>query len=297
MTAGLHDASALVEDRDDEGVRVTAQRDEHVAIAVAHGVGHELAEDQQRTLSLLSSAGVCHERRGPTACPTRTVEVPGKKVFDRFVDGFFSIQRVSATCNRNAPAATMLRRWSRTPRAGYGAGASLAQVTPMEDDDMGLIRKSASIGTLGIVSYRSKKEKLRRAERAHRDAEQALVDERVARENAEARISSAEKRVKHALSEAAGAAKQLERSKRRRQRKRGRSASESLSALLAAAEPTVRDTVDSVRTVSSDAADRGRRVGRKARKAAQRSARDAKKSARKAAGQASEKLENLKTRS
>ncbi|MGI8663379.1 MAG: hypothetical protein ACR2LQ_09250, partial [Acidimicrobiales bacterium] len=85
----------------------------------------------------------------------------------------------------------------------------------MEDYDMGLIRKSASIGTLGIVSYRSKKEKLRRAERAHRDAEQALVDERVARENAEARISSAEKRVRQALSEAAGAAKQLERSKRR----------------------------------------------------------------------------------
>ena len=57
---------------------------------------------------------------------------------------------------------------------------------------MGLVRKTFSVATLGAVSFRSKKERLRRAERALRDAEQDLERERSARETAERRIAAAE---------------------------------------------------------------------------------------------------------
>ena len=46
---------------------------------------------------------------------------------------------------------------------------------------MGLIRKTVSIGTLGIVPFRSKKEQLRRAEKAYREAEAELAGEQAAR--------------------------------------------------------------------------------------------------------------------
>jgi hypothetical protein len=50
---------------------------------------------------------------------------------------------------------------------------------------MGMVRKTVSIGTLGLVSFRSKKEKLRRAERSQRDAEARLESEHAARVDAE----------------------------------------------------------------------------------------------------------------
>ena len=40
---------------------------------------------------------------------------------------------------------------------------------------MGLIRKTLSISTLGIVDFRSKKEQIRRAEKAQRKAEKQLA--------------------------------------------------------------------------------------------------------------------------
>ena len=129
---------------------------------------------------------------------------------------------------------------------------------------MGLVRKTLSVGTLGVVSFRSKKEKLRRAEKARREAEIALEDEHSARENAETRIAAAEKRLKHATSEASRTAHQLEKVKRNRRRKAA------LTDLIASAEPVVRGGVDSAKSAGSDAAKRGRKAGRKARKAAAR---------------------------
>ena len=72
---------------------------------------------------------------------------------------------------------------------------------------MGVIRKTVSVGTLGMVSWRSKKERLRRAEKSQRRAEISLTEEHKARVNAEERISAAEKRVKKASAEATHAAK------------------------------------------------------------------------------------------
>jgi hypothetical protein len=128
---------------------------------------------------------------------------------------------------------------------------------------MGVVRKTLSIGTLGLVSFRSKKEKLRRAERARADAELALEDEHNARETAEIRIAAAEKRLKQATSEASRTAHQLEKVKRQRKGRR----SKALSGLLATAEPIVRSGVDTAKSASTDAAKRGRKAGRRARKA------------------------------
>ena len=58
---------------------------------------------------------------------------------------------------------------------------------------MGLVRKTLSVGTLGVVSFRSKKEKLRRAERAREEAELALEAEHDARENAEIQLQGEQK--------------------------------------------------------------------------------------------------------
>ncbi len=115
---------------------------------------------------------------------------------------------------------------------------------------MGLIRKTLSVGTLGVVSFRGKKEKLRRAERSQRDAEVALDQERSARANAEDRIAQAETRVKKADDDAAHAAKQLEKTKRRDRRARKAT---TVSDVIAAAEPIVRDQLDTIRHADRDA--------------------------------------------
>ena len=61
---------------------------------------------------------------------------------------------------------------------------------------MGPIRKTMSVTTFGIVPFRSKKEKLRKAERARDEAERELAREQAARSTAESRIAAAEKRVR-----------------------------------------------------------------------------------------------------
>ena len=63
---------------------------------------------------------------------------------------------------------------------------------------MGIIRKTVSIGTLGIVPFRSKKEQLRRAEKAHREAEAELAGEQAARAEVDKRLAEAEKRARQA---------------------------------------------------------------------------------------------------
>jgi len=134
---------------------------------------------------------------------------------------------------------------------------------------MGMVRKTLSIGTLGVVSFRSKKEKLRRADRSRRDAEIALELEHDAREAAELRIAAAEKRVKHATAEAARNASKLAKVKRRDRRRAA------LGDLLRDAEPAVRSGADAVRNAGSEAATRGRKAGKKAGKRARKAGRKA----------------------
>ena len=90
---------------------------------------------------------------------------------------------------------------------------------------MGIIRKTASISTLGIVNFRSKKELLRRAEKQRRSAEAELTREQTARGEADRRVAEAERRMQlaelTAQREAKAAAKTGKPSRRQRRRQRG----------------------------------------------------------------------------
>jgi hypothetical protein len=153
---------------------------------------------------------------------------------------------------------------------------------------MGLVRKTLSVGTLGVVSFRSKKERLRRAERSWREAEEGLRQEHAARSAAEARISQAEKRMQEARSEAEHAVKKLEKA-RGRSRGRHRRYAERLTSMLAAAEPVVRTGIE-------EAATRGKDAGRKGRKHAAKAARRAERSLHTAKELATDKVEQLTNR-
>jgi hypothetical protein len=152
---------------------------------------------------------------------------------------------------------------------------------------MGMIRKTLSVGTLGLVSFRSKKEKLRRAERSRHKAETELEAEHTARVSAESRIIAAEKRVKQARAAAAQAAQQLERTKKKtkKQRKRDHKVETvaALGELRANVEPVVRGGMESARRARADASKRGRKAGRRARRAAEKSLGSARASATAAA--------------
>jgi hypothetical protein len=76
---------------------------------------------------------------------------------------------------------------------------------------MGMIRKTASISTLGLISFRSKKERLRRAEAAHREAADDLAAEQAARAAADKRVAEAERRTRQAELAALHEAKVAER--------------------------------------------------------------------------------------
>ncbi|MBK5222510.1 MAG: hypothetical protein JJE52_06490 [Acidimicrobiia bacterium] len=100
---------------------------------------------------------------------------------------------------------------------------------------MGVIRKTLSIGTLGLVSFRSKKERLRRAEGELADAERELEKEHKARDEADSRVESALKRAKRAELDALHEAQVA--TKERRRRKRGKRAKKATAAAMVAAKP------------------------------------------------------------
>lgn len=139
---------------------------------------------------------------------------------------------------------------------------------------MGIIRKTASVGTLGIISFRSKKERLRKAEKARIEAEEALETEHRARLAAEAQGSVADKKVKRAMRAADKAANKLDKARQKSGRSRR---AKKLAALMANAEPLVRSGIESARSATSDAVDQGRKRGRKARKNAKRMRKEAAK--------------------
>lgn len=150
---------------------------------------------------------------------------------------------------------------------------------------MGIIRKTVSISTLGIVSFRSKKELLRRAEKDRRAAETALSREQAARADADRRIAAAERRVQEAelaaLHDARVAAKAKAKRKAgrggRRARRRGsrRGAMDVLGDLVAAAQPVVEDQAKAVGR-------RARKAAKASRHAAERAQREATRTGRRA---------------
>ncbi len=133
---------------------------------------------------------------------------------------------------------------------------------------MGVIRKTASIGTLGMINFRSKKEKLRRVERK-------FEDEHLAREVAESGFARAEGELKRLTKAEAKAAKQLSRLRRNRKVRKADRLSALLSAaqpMVKAAQPAVKSGVETTRHTMHDVATQGRKHGRRARKAAKEAA-------------------------
>ena len=141
---------------------------------------------------------------------------------------------------------------------------------------MGMIRKAASIGTLGMINFRSKKERLARAER-ERDAEH------LARSVAESGFTKVEKELRRLSGNEAKAAKQLARLRRRSRKVRKY---EALNRMLSTAQPAVKDGVESARHMATEVAVEGRKRGRKAAKSARKAAKELRASAEHAVGQA-----------
>lgn len=169
---------------------------------------------------------------------------------------------------------------------------------------MGLVRKTLSISTLGLVNFRSKKELLARAENDLASASDELDREHRAREAAEARVSVAERRTKAAelqalhaakraaklrgkkgaqartlldrLNEAAAAAEpklqEAGRKGRKAAKKAAKKARKKAGDAVATYEPKIRDAVEQAQT-------RGRRAAKKARKSAKAEAKKARKKA------------------
>ena len=125
---------------------------------------------------------------------------------------------------------------------------------------MGVIRKTASIGTLGMINFRSKKEKLRRAERITRDALSERDAEHLAREVAESGFAQVKTELRRLSSAEEKAAKQLARLRRRSRKVRK---ADRLSAMLNTAEPVVRDGMKAARTTMHEVAVEGRKRGRR----------------------------------
>ena len=140
---------------------------------------------------------------------------------------------------------------------------------------MGLIRKTTSIATLGIVPFRSRKELLRKAEAAHQAAVADLEREHKLREAADQRVSHAEKRRVAAELEALAAAKKTAKAKdardkaKRKRRHRGPS------------------TTEQVKTEAG-------KLGRRAKAEARRAAHAAEVEARKAAKATKAKVEEVR---
>jgi hypothetical protein len=139
---------------------------------------------------------------------------------------------------------------------------------------MGMIRKTLSISTLGLVNFRSKKELLRRAEADLDAATTELEREHAARAAYESRVGLAERRTRQAELQALQAAKKAAKL-RGKKGKRARTLAERLGEVLDAAEPKVRSGAEEAKV-----------RGRKARKRAEKAAKRAEVRGRKAAKQA-----------
>lgn len=154
---------------------------------------------------------------------------------------------------------------------------------------MGVIRKTLSISTLGIVDFRSKKELLRRAEKAHRAARAELAGEQAARTAADKRIAAAEKRTRQAELFALQQAKKADAAKGKRRARRKAAAGQAFEAI----EGFVSATTPVVEERAKELGRRGRKAAAKAAKQAEAAAAKARKGARKQGKRAKQKLDEV----
>lgn len=143
---------------------------------------------------------------------------------------------------------------------------------------MGIIRKTVSISTLGLVPFRSRKELLRRAEKDRRAAEAELAREQMLRAAADQRVTAAEKRVQKAeltaLHEAKLAAKVTAKGARRRRGRR--STLERFGDLVEGAQPIVEEQAKAMGRRARKAAKASRHAATRAQREATRGGRKAK---------------------
>jgi hypothetical protein len=141
---------------------------------------------------------------------------------------------------------------------------------------MGLIRKTLSISTLGIVDFRSKKELICRAEKAQAAAQAELLRVEADRRAADERLAGAEKRAKKAELLALQQAKRAHEGKASRRERRAAHTTQALDAiegLLASAAPAVEEQAKQLSR-------RGRKAAKAARKQAEGAAETARRRAR-----------------
>jgi colicin import membrane protein len=167
---------------------------------------------------------------------------------------------------------------------------------------MGLVRKTLSISTLGLVNFRSKKELLRRAESDLDAATTELEREHAARSAYESRVGLAEKRTRQAELQALQAAKRAAKL-RGKKGKRARTLADRLSDAIDAAEPKVSAATAEAKVRGRKARKQAKRAaaeaqvrGRKARKRAEKAAAEAQVRGRKAAKQTRSAAADARTR-
>lgn len=150
---------------------------------------------------------------------------------------------------------------------------------------MGLIRKTASISTLGLISFRSKKELLRRAEKDRRAAEAEVERTRTARAALDARLVETEKRARQAEAVARQRANPDDGAKGGRRARRKAAANQAIDAVE-----------DFVSTAAPQVEQRAKELGRRGRKAAEKAAKQAEAMAEKAQKQARKRGKEAKAK-
>jgi len=152
---------------------------------------------------------------------------------------------------------------------------------------MGVIRKTLSISTLGIVDFRSKKEQIRRAEKAHQEARAELAGEHAARTAADQRIAEAEKRARQAELVALQQSKKADKARGgRRARRKGVA-----GGAFEATRDFVSATTPAVEGRAKDLGRRGRKLAEKTTKRAEAAAEEARKRARKRGKRAKRRID------
>jgi colicin import membrane protein len=146
---------------------------------------------------------------------------------------------------------------------------------------MGAFRKTMSVATLGLVSFRSKKEKLARAERASDLAELELHKEQEARAEADRRVALADERARAAEHVLVREAKSL-RSRRWRARA-GQEAIEARSRVSSAVDGLVDRAAGSASSAAGSAKKETKRAAKHTKKDLKRAAKHTKKDLKRAA--------------
>lgn len=154
---------------------------------------------------------------------------------------------------------------------------------------MGLIRKTASISTLGLIKFRSKKELLRKAEKERRAAESEVAAMQRARQAVDARLVESEKRARRAELQALQQAKRADGAKGGRRARRKAAANQAIDAV----EDFVSTKAPQVEQRAKELGRRGRKAAAKAAKQAEAVAEKAQKEARKRGKEAKAKLDEV----